>query len=426
MQYKSLFALVLGALSLGNPILAQSASDFLPPAKGGATNIKAPESVKVEQDATLKAKKVVAPTLQDAGLKAQQLTEIGEEVVVFEDKNGGVGFMATASESYNNAIPNPDAIRLSRRQAYVNAFLAAKEKLLVYRQGMSLQAKQSFVRKTGLFVDDAKTTIEEVTKNEESINSNIRGLIEGAVTWRANDNGQTVTVTVYTTNEIARRARSLSASAISAADLESGINMVLDKLKSNVLLPVGGQYIEIPGTNQAAFVGFGSAIVPDMSNPRAKSIVHKKAVTDAQNRAGAALLAMIKGTDLEAANKLAETYFDEFRNTERKSKSVDPEAAKQEEGLQDRASSALKSMTDKDRSAVANGDLPEAANIKTYETPDGWILTVIIYIPHTIAVAPGGAPQGRASNPSTPTIDPTKPGPSGQSGDDPRRRGGNQ
>ncbi|MBQ8692078.1 MAG: hypothetical protein IJ520_02935, partial [Synergistaceae bacterium] len=88
-----------------------------------------------------------------------------------------------------------------------------------------------------------------------------------------------------------------STDGIVAANLNAGLNSLLAEIQNNLVPPVGGRIIEVPGTGETAWVGFGSAVVHKDSQASIQARLNLQAERIAGVRALDALAGIILGDD---------------------------------------------------------------------------------------------------------------------------------
>lgn len=389
---------------------AMSADDFLPPAQINseaeqqqAQQIAQPEAVKEEKGASGE-QAIAAATAQDAINAAVKHTAVGGgcEEVKFPS---GFGFVASGVATYS-VMPNPTATLMDQRKAYQIAYLNAKKELASHLHGMSTTSKEQLLNEFKIVTTDSDTLANTSETIGENISELINGLLKGYVVYKVNDEQGdktgSVTVTIVSTPKTLGKANRVDSSAMSAGDVREGLNSVLSEIANGLLPPVGGKLISVPQTGELAFVGFGSAIVPD--NPdkgvHAKLVLNSQKI--AQMRARSALCGIILGDEIQASASLdaptqsMSKQFDEIQKD-------DPvEQAKNNveiNKLDEQLKSFQSNQLNKEQiSSLRSGVLPPGVNVKTFMNPENTLAEAIaVYLPSATARASRAGQDMKAS-----------------------------
>ena len=236
---------VLG-IFVAAPAFAQvTADDFLPPVKGGPTDVKAPDKVKTE------GKTVEADTAQDAvnaavaknkaDLKNGDTPEVGAVMVKFPS---GLGFVATGAGTYRT-MENPTATRIAKRKAYVIAFMQAKKNLAEILNGLTNDAKES-VRQSLTNINLPKEEMTNIsTQSDEALKQTVDMMLRGFVVYEVKDDmaQNIVYVSIVTTPKTRGKLARLAPYVVQVDDLREGLNQVIDEVRSGIVPPVGGRII---------------------------------------------------------------------------------------------------------------------------------------------------------------------------------------
>lgn len=403
---------IINLLLAGNAFAAaMSADDFLPPIQAASPEqeqqteqIAQPEAVKEEKGAS--GEQVVsAATAQDAINAAVKHTAVGGgcEEVKFPS---GFGFVASGVATYSSVMPNPTATLMDQRKAYQIAYLNAKKELARHLNGMSTTSKEQLLNEFKIVTTDTDTLANVSETMGENISELINGLLKGYVVYNVNDdqsdNTGTVTVTIVTTPKTLGKANRVDSSAMSTGNVREGLNSVLSEIANGLLPPVGGKIISVPQSGELAFVGFGSAVVPD--NP--DKGVHAKLVLNAQKiaqmRARSALCGIILGDEIEASASLdaptqsMSKQFDEVQQDDPLEQAKDKaEINKLDAQLKTFQSNQL---TKEQISSLRSGVLPPGVNVKTFMNPENTLAeAVAVYLPSATARASKAGQDMKAS-----------------------------
>ena len=171
--------------------------DFLPPARGGATEVKQPAVVKdtgdvitaaSAQDAVFAAMEANVDDLKDApkpeadnvgnaAAADSSLTEIGAHFVKFPS---GEGIVATGMSVYNT-MPNPNASRVAQRNSFVIAYTRAKQAMVQLLGETSTEGRTILTDISNTIEDNTQSSAEGKTTVDESIQQAGNALLKGYV-----------------------------------------------------------------------------------------------------------------------------------------------------------------------------------------------------------------------------------------------------
>ena len=335
----------------GNLCSQVSADTLLPPAQGGRDTIGAPVSVKKTLG------RVVAATGQDAMNAASGIDSVGGGMATWP---GGIGFYGTGEGSYDLGAGNIVARRISKRQAYLAAFLMAKSELAKVLSGMTSEARES-VKQDLLRIDtvDAGRT-SMATTSKESVFQTVEMVMQGYVLWKVRDDVKrgVVSVTVCTTPSTRASMQRLGDAYVETTDLRSALDRVLTDIKSGLVPPLGCYILNDVRTGEIAVVGFGSDVVRvDKSSPvqRSLNLVSQRR---AKMRASAALCQTLIGDRVAWNGRAIESTEEAQRDFELSvdTSKIDPAAVRI---LDKRRETFASSMRQSDVwSSVSSGKLP--------------------------------------------------------------------
>jgi len=435
---------LFAAMTLPTPAFAQvSAEDFLPPVRGGSTEVSDPRQVAFAEDL------VKAATPQDAANAAVQenvkqivlqttavekTPEIGARWIQFPS---GAGVVATGVATYQT-LPNPTASRIAQRNAYVIAYTNAKAAMA--RQLGEITNIGQTALKTVAATINSPQSIE--TASAEQLNEMIQqaaaALLKGYVTYSIQEQaeeGHPEVRMVYVTIASTSKTQSVTVRTggmQSVVSLLTGIQNTLDEVKQGVVPPVGGRLVVVPGTGETAFIAFGSAVVQAGPSPALQAKAELDAQKIAAIRARDALLGMLQGDRVLWSSGVSSSAVTGFEQTMDYAK-TDPANASDpavDEQLTSYREKFLNSdVLNETITSLRSGTLPPGIQEKNWLDTEGhWATSMVVYYPAVSAetkkfadsmqaaqlVAPVTAPASTTTFP-TRTIDGTvKPLPGGQ------------
>lgn len=415
---------------------AISADDFLPPvaaadaeAQKATTTIQQPDAVKEEQGLGEKPA-IAAATAQDAVNAAIERIAVGGgcEEVKFPS---GFGFVASGTSTYS-VVPNPTANLLAQRQAYQIALLNAKKNMASYLNEMPTQGKEQLQQNFKNIISDTDTLSNTSETLTESIAEMVQAVLRGYVVYNIADEqdgdvGQ-VRVAIVATPKTMGKGSRIDPNSLTATNVREGLNSVLQELSTGLLSPVGGKVISVPQTGELAFVGFGSAVVPDNPDKAVQAKLMVNAQKMAQMRARSALCGIILGDKIDASASMdaaTATMSKQFDEVQKEDPSGKDETAIVKLAEQRKAFSSTQ-MNNEQISSLRKGVLPRGVNVRTFMNPEKTIAeAVAVYLPSATARAGEAArdmqnakivqdqPAGTSSD-SPKAGQMPKPGPTGQ------------
>ncbi len=370
-----------------------SADDFLlpvavddPAEKQAVRAIKEPEAVaRVEvhgQEA------VRANTAQDAINAVVDQQVPGCSMVKF---GSGFGWVAVGQGSYQK-LANPTATRISKRNAYLKAYMQAKAELAKTLGGLSSAAREE-VRSALTMVSDETTdavNLEESTA--ESLAQATRMLLRGFVIYEVEDDpeAQCIYVSVVTTPKTRAEINRPTPSLVEATEMRDALNQVIHEVTTGVVPPVGTRMLRVRGTDSVAFVGFGSSVIRHNARANLQAKLKVSAQQAATMRAQNALLSVITGDTDSWRGRLDEetrTTLQEFDA----STAHDPEGVERMDRAHERFLNVFK-QTEAYTSARAD-QLPPGVKKRSWVSDDGGTAyAMAVYIP-AIEVVPDGTLQ---------------------------------
>ena len=369
-----------------------SAADFLPPVQGGPTEISQPENVSVSDDM------IEAATAQDGFNVAtnahnDEAPEPGLTVVRF---SSGIGIVATGMGSYVANMSNPVAVRLSKRKAYVRAFMEAKKELAANLNGLSNEAQDSIVENMeGMELPDGGQ-YNMSSSSTEAIKQSTEMLLKGFVIYSVKDmpEDDTVYVSIVTTPKTRSQTARIGGTVVESANLIEALQTVLNEVQSGVVPPVGGRIISAPLNGEAAYIGYGSAVVRVSKNRTMQSRLKQTAKRQAQMRAADALCGLIVGDETKWEGSFSEGESQEIKEFE----FDDPTAGLTPENtqkLEETRQSFVNTLSQTDVfSSARSGKLPPGIAPKTWFDEDhAWAYAMYVYMPSMGALAKRSAAE---------------------------------
>lgn len=304
---------------------APTASDFLPPVRGGTTIIKKPEKVEINQNV------IIAESPQDAvnsavmqNHKAMNKSKVGEAKGVeeigfkwFRFKSGG-GYVSTGMGVYKDH-PNPTAGLIAQRNAYVVAFMRAKSEAVKQLSEPNLTAKTELIA-INKSLNTANESLQQDTEiTDEQISIIAEKLLKGFVIWEINeveDSQDPHTKIVYVS--IACSPKTLTATFRSGAiiasnNLAAEIDELIIEVSKGVIPPVGGRIITDAKSNKTTWIGFGSAIVEQSGSSTLRAKNRLTAQRISASRASDSLLSMLRGDKSSVETGVATNVKTEFQ-----------------------------------------------------------------------------------------------------------------
>ncbi|MDO5553284.1 MAG: hypothetical protein Q4G68_05945 [Planctomycetia bacterium] len=393
MKHSMILAFVM-LLAFGGTVFAQvsktelAADDFLPVIAGGSTEVANPDEVAVAVVAQCDEKHttVTAESAQDAINVAVQenkggTREIGCTCIKF---GSGLGYVATGQGTYRN-MPNPTASRLSKRQAYVTAFIMAKKTLAEYLGGLSVNnvntLKESFDSINTSEGSTHNLSTEATETNEQIVDAILRGFVVYSVEDVLQE--QTVYVTIVTTPKTLGKLTRLSTAYIEADSIREGLTQVIAEVKNGIVPPVGGKAIQVVATGEMAFVGFGSHVIETNTSKAIQARMKLSASKIAEARAKAALCGLIVGNQTYWKGLINVEQADTFKGFE---VTEDPVNENRVNNI-DKLENARQDFFNKTKNSdlyldVQKGILPPGVTQKTWtDSENAWVYSMAVYIP---------------------------------------------
>ena len=365
---------------------ALSADDFLPPARGGSTEIAAPDEIKVEGDV------VTAATLQDAAIKAAELTSRaaanpdleGFLGMVIASGAGGRGAIATGSASYATNATNRDAIRLAKRHAYVMAFTRAKANLMRYlHESISHEGLNVLFQGQATIVRDDETLEHGLRFLTEDVKERFEGFIQAYEVFSVEHcpEESAIRVTIGINEKSIGKSARISPVVIQNNDIRTALTQVFNEIESGISIPTGGRVIMTDIGN--VFVGYGSALIIEHDDPVRRSRAMDNARRIAETRARDSLVGLIRGDQvvwqniLDEQSKSAWADFEEIPGTDAIMNRL-PDAVTRLAESRDRA--VTMTVTAEEMTALRRGVLPPGVMQRSFRDKNNeWYYAVAVY-----------------------------------------------
>lgn len=392
-------ALVACAL-IAAPALAAppDLNDFLPPAQGGPAQPAGRATV------VAKGEVVQAENMQDAmGHAHKKLLEDGPGVQAVSTKTG-MGVIAMARASYQ-AYQNPNATRLSKRSAYMRAYIDAQARLGKFERGFSSACENAVSSNLVAIDTGVESAANSRTSTSETCKQSFQGMVNGFVTYSVDDDVKEQAVTVA----IAASAKTRSAlqrpgpAVLAVEDLQAGWKEIVAEITSGVIPPMGARLITKPSTGETIVVGFGSAIIRENTNKALRTQLTDMAKKQAEIRARHSIVAFLTGTAVYWSGGFEEKQLESIEQFEipkdpKSGKPADPVVYNK---TRDTFLNVVKSSDD--YKTVAKGDVPPGVIPRSFKSQDGeWMLAVAVYAPSMAALAQQLSSGGQGSAAGTP------------------------
>ncbi|MDR2757741.1 MAG: hypothetical protein LBC20_18815, partial [Planctomycetaceae bacterium] len=363
---------------------------------------------------------VRAATIQDGINAAAELTEknvqtanttsSGNELIEGEPmfklvftKEGHRGAVATGIGTYQDS-KNPDLANISKRSAYVQAYMEAKKNFAQGFAETTIEAKTEWKSASDKIISNDGTQTKIRTSLSVNTNESFHKAIKCYVVKEVKEvpEKKMVYVTIIMTDRtLGQFARPIPA-LIDVNDLKTGLNHVLKEIMSGILLPEGGRAISTPN-DELCYVGYGSALIGYSKDEdiRRENLMDARKI--AEVRAKKALLGIITGDQI--------IWNSQMPSDEGKTLSIfekvgedDPTAELNETEKADlerrKKEMTAKIMRSDSMQSIIKGSLPSGVQIKTYrDKEDVWYYAVAVYSPSLTQKVTDLGAQMDAANP---------------------------
>lgn len=369
---------------LAAPIHAQSlsADDFLPPVQAASseqaqalTQVKGP--VEEVKDPVTGDTVIQADTAQDAINSIVNQNSPGAEMIRV---GSGIGWVATGMGSYE-VMANPTATRISKRNAYVRAFLEAKKNLAEALTGLSVEGKTQVLEQMETVSDAQADLANFAATQEEKLEQSVQMLLRGFVIYAVEDDTakKSVSVSIVTTPKTRGQFNRPSPNGLEADSIREGLNQVILEIQKGLVPPVGGKIIQVPATGEMAFVGFGSDVVRTSENATLQRKQQLNAAKIAQMRAADALVGLLIGDDSGWKGKLDESTQQTIAEFEDSDTGEDASRQRFEQARQTFQNTQRSS---EEFQSLRRGVLPPGVTRKNFSSPDNAeMYSIAVYLP---------------------------------------------
>lgn len=415
------FTLFLAVLSAGaaNAEVRLSVEDFLPPVQAKSSEeaaallqVKHPEKVEIVEDTSTGGTVVKAETAQDAFNTVVDTKKVG---CVRTEFGSGFGWVATGMGTYER-MKDVVASRISKRNAYVAAYMMAKKELAQSLGELSTQGKTQ-LREQLLTVSKADDSLKAIESDSaETLEQVVQKFLKGFVLYSVFDDEATssVYVSVVSTPRTRGRFNRVDPDSLDAASVQEGLSQIFAELSNGLIPPVGGKMINVPATGEIAFVGFGSSVVRVDDNPALNARLILQAERAADMRAADALCGVIVGDQTTWRGKLDERTTSMLADFEVAQKG-DPISFTSDgaafTALQERKTSFINTMKQSDQyESVRRGILPPGVIRRAWtDEKSGFSYAVAVFLPSATAEARKDSAEMDAVDLLTPAPTPGTP-----------------
>lgn len=274
-----------------------------------------------EADAARKIVSAKTPALEalskedaESVAEVKDSLDVGSRVHLFPS---GLGFISVGKATYT-VFQNPDATRIAKRIAYLDAFVDAKRNLARMLKGAVIASDEE-IRKMARTVTTGEATVANAFKSMGDSKSEVLSAsMRGFVVYEVEDDGKgQVRVSIVSTPRTRIVVNHISEEAIDAKSLSDGLLATMTEIRTGVVPPIGGKIITVRGTTDIALVGFGSCVVSTPSEPSLQAAVRDAATRTAELRARAALVSLLNGDEATwrvKADQLTEEQVRQFED----------------------------------------------------------------------------------------------------------------
>lgn len=369
-----------------------SAADFLPVEAGGSSEVASSAAVKIDETKD----RVEAASGQDAANAAVEQTakeltgSPATSAACFMSFPSGCGVLATGKATYA-IVPNAEFTRLAQRRAYVQAFMWAKKEMAQFLDGLSNEARDEIV-KTIARLNEAQSAsaTNRSTVEISTIRQDVSKMLKGFVVFEVDDqqsNGVgNVLVSIAASPGTCLKTGRQASGLVSEANLAEGIDRMVLEIRQGVVPPVGGRIIEVPGTNETAFIGFGAAVIGESKDPETQVELKADAERGARTYATDALCGIIRGDKAAWTGTVVEKHrntYQEFAEVQQDDP-VNPSEGTSMQRLSEAVRTRVNTRVSADVLSSARQDrLPGGVPIKSWTSDDGhWQYAIAIYAPN--------------------------------------------
>ena len=213
-----------------------------------------------------------------------------------------------------------------------------------------------------------------------------QAVLKGYVTYSVQDDGNgRVYVTIVSSPKTRGQVGRNGTEGLTVDNLRNGINAVIAEVRKGLIPPVGGRIVEVPGTNEVAWVGFGSSIVRLDPEPDVQAELELQAEQIAGLRAVDGLAAIIFGDETrwqahaDEETKRQVKSFEYVQKNDPSTKGTETEIKEYENRIREMRNTLSHSET---ISSFRKGILPPGIMRQTDLDDDGYFAYgIAIYLP---------------------------------------------
>lgn len=207
----------------------------------------------------------------------------------------GPGAVAVGRANYTS-FDNPTATRISKRLAYLNAYINAKVDLAQLLKESFIQAEQGRYEDLALATTGDEDVGNSVARFREQYTQVMRGILRGFVVFDVDDDALgTIRVSIFSTPKTRSIVSHTTEHALYSRTFSDGVAVLMNDLRLGVAPPIGGKIVTIPNTNEIAVIGYGSAVIRRSDEPGLQSAMRTAAERAASLRARTSLLSLLQG-----------------------------------------------------------------------------------------------------------------------------------
>lgn len=317
----------------------------------------------------------------------QNLVEDDEDGIKMIAVGSGIGILSTGSSSYET-YQNRNATLLSKRAAYMTAFMVAKKQLVENMEGMN-NACATAVNET---IDAIDTGVESTANTTKLMTDNcgesVKGALAGYVTFDVYDDPKEnfVRVSLISTPKTREQTKQKVGALTQTTEPNIIFKQIIDDLQSGILPPVGAKVITNADSGESFVLGFGSSIIRDNKNKSVKRKLLSASKSQAQAKARNSLISVMKGEDVYWQGGFTENQLEKNEQHAYPVDSINPADVTVLETNQHEFMNNFK-QTDA-YETVAAGKVPPGVSVKTFKSTDGdWMFAVAVYAPSLEAAA---------------------------------------
>ncbi|MEW6078309.1 MAG: hypothetical protein AB1724_10885 [Thermodesulfobacteriota bacterium] len=373
-----------------------NADDFLPPVQAKTPEehakritVNQPQSVTIEKDQLTSQKAVTASTAQDAINTVVQKRETGCKMIKFPS---GFGWVACGQSSYRE-MNNSTATRISKRNAYLKAFMQSKTSLAESLNGLSNSGKDKIRQTLSTINTETESLATSKDDSQETLEQTVQMLLRGFVVYEVFDDtaNNSVWVSIVTTPKTQGKYKRPDVNSLQADTISDGLNAVLVEIQNGLVPPIGGKIVTVDQTGEIAFVGFGSAVVQAHQNSTMQNKLNLQAERNASLRAKDALCGLILGDDTSWRGKLDEQTkesIEDFEELKAKDVASSPDPVEYKKFDQTKQTFINKIKSSDEWGSIRQGILPPGVTSKSWMDDDNAIAyAVSVYLPSVSAQA---------------------------------------